>query len=118
VRARSRAASRSDRPLTLAHRSITSPFLAHLASKHWKRPLSRWTLKVRPRASPRWIGQAQRCCGPWPRRRETQAELIQDASDRQLPCEVGEVEEGVLVHGWLWYTLGTGRGDLFPNRLN
>ena len=38
-------------------------------SKQWKTLSSRFTLNVRPRPSPRWIGQAQRRCGPLPRSR-------------------------------------------------
>ena len=42
------------------------PVDPHRASKHWYTFDSRFTLNVRPRPSPRWIGQAQRRCGPEP----------------------------------------------------
>src|SRR5262245_48314852 len=67
VRTRSRAAARRSSWCRAGHRSITSPFLPHRASKQVKTPSSRLTLKVRPRPSPRWIGQAQRRCPPLPR---------------------------------------------------
>src|SRR5262249_6186065 len=49
------------------HRSMTSPRLPHAASKQLNTLSLRLTLKVRPRPSPRWIGQAQRLCSPLPR---------------------------------------------------
>ena len=46
--------------------------------------------------------------------------MIGDLGHRQLPFEVGEVNGGVLVARWRWYSGracdGTGRGDLCPRR--
>ena len=84
-------------PVTLAHRSMTSPFLPQLLSKHWKTPCSRWTLKVRPRASPRWIGQVQRFLWAGAAQPRGDAELVKDAADRQLPLQVREIDKDRLL---------------------
>ena len=90
---------------------------ATLASKHWKTLSSRWTLKVRPRPSPRWIGQAQRRCGPLPRSCR-QAELLEHLGQRQLLFDVREVDGRVLAdRSSAGYTAVTGRGDHFLSRL-
>ena len=92
--------------------------LAAAASKQWKTFSSRFTLKVRPRPSPRWIGQAQRRCGPLPRSRAVRPRWSKTPRHRQLGFEMGEVEEHLLASRWtVRYSVRTGRGDHFPRRL-
>ena len=95
---RSRAASRRDRPLTPAQRSITSPLAAHRASKHWKTLSPRWTLKVRPRPSPRWIGHGPRRV--WDDFRSVEVNLVHQRTGRRHGSSSSATPQGTGISSW------------------
>ena len=115
-RAPPRAATGRARRPQVDHVALLAALLGRSTGRRWS---SRFTLKVRPRPSPRWSGQAQRRCGPLPRSRADRPEVVEHARQRQLPLEVGEVDgrRSRRPARRLGYAVGAGRGDHCPRRL-
>ena len=97
VRTRSRAAARSDRPCSAAHRSITSPFWPQRLVE----ALEDVVLQVDAEGAAAAVAAMDRtgaaplrAAAAQPRR---QAELIEHPRQRQLLLEVGEVDGGALA---------------------